>query len=118
MMRYSIESVGRGGRAAICLEAHEDPWRPGPDQVEVSTEEAERHVDIERLARYWRRMEFEPERLGLDYARLDALLAEGTRPAAGCLPAGSQHETPRGNHHRVGPCGSSSRSDSSSGGSR
>ena len=101
-MRYSIEAAGRGGQAAICLEAHEDPWRPGHDQVEVSTEEAERHVDIERLARYWRRVDFEPERLGLDYARLDALLREGAQPVTGCLPAGSEDETPRRNHHRVG----------------
>ncbi len=75
-MRYSIEAVEAERRPrrsvpAIVLEAHPDAWVPAQGQVELPRDE----VDPQTLP--WGRIEYEPNRLGADYDRLQSLLVRG-----------------------------------------
>ncbi|MDP9378668.1 MAG: hypothetical protein M3Q29_00675 [Chloroflexota bacterium] len=74
-MRYSIEHIDKGRvRPAIALRVHEDEaWDPRDGQVEIETAEASKHADLERLNR-WGVVEFEHDRLSLDYRQLETIL--------------------------------------------
>jgi hypothetical protein len=76
MMRYSIERVDKGRvQPAIALRVHEDDaWDPDEGQVEIETEEAGKHADLDLLNR-WGLVEFEHDRLSIDYHQLETLLA-------------------------------------------
>ena len=92
-MRYSIERVrgSSGDMPAIALRAHPDDWTPGEGQVEISVDEVARHVDPRPLAERWRVVEFEPHRLGANYARLEALLVNAGASLSGPNPGHSHH---------------------------
>lgn len=73
-MKYSIEMVDKGrARQAIVLRAQEDTWKPLSGQVEIDTSEASKHASLEKLG-HWKRVEFEHDRLRLDYEALETLL--------------------------------------------
>ncbi len=72
-MRYSIETVPN--RSVIILRVQEDRWSPDNHQVEISESEANNYVDLEKLVRWWRWVEFEPRRLGHAYLGLASILA-------------------------------------------
>ncbi len=93
-MRYSIEWVqgSSGDSPAIALRAHPDDWRPGEGQVEISIDEVARHADPRTLAERWHVVEFEPHRLGADYARLEALLVS-PGPLISGPDSGHSHHT-------------------------
>ena len=93
-MRYSIEWVrgSCGDSPAIALRAHPDDWMPGEGQVEISIDEVARHADPRTLAERWQVVEFEPHRLGADYARLEALLVNTGTPVSG-PDLGHSHHT-------------------------
>ncbi len=81
-MRYSIEAVEAERRPrrsvpAIVLEAHPDAWVPAQGQVELPRDEVARYADPQTLEQYWGRIEYEPNRLGADYDRLQRLLVRG-----------------------------------------
>lgn len=74
-MRYSIERTdAERTQSAIVLRLQDEGWSPAEGQVEIGTDEAGRHADLDRL-RYWRIVEFEPHRLGRSYRTLETLLA-------------------------------------------
>ena len=82
-MRYSIERVrgSSGDTPALALRAHPDDWTLGEGQVEISVDEVARHADPRTLAERWHVVEFEPHRLGANYARLEALLVSMGPPS-------------------------------------
>ncbi len=82
-VRYSIQPFNGPTGPAILLQAHEPEWTPARDQVEISSAEAARHVDIDRLDRYWRRVEFEMTRMSFGYRQLEQLLKPAQRAAHG-----------------------------------
>jgi hypothetical protein len=92
-VRYSIEWVrgSCGDSPAIALRAHPDEWIPGEGQVEICSDEVARHADPRTLAERWHIVEFEPHRLGADYARLEALLVNASPPISGPDPGHSHH---------------------------
>ena len=92
-MRYSIERVrgSSGDTPALALRAHPDDWTLGEGQVEISVDEVARHADPRTLAERWHVVEFEPHRLGANYARLEALLASAGAPMYGPDPGHSHH---------------------------
>jgi hypothetical protein len=74
-MRYSIERVDRGRpQPAIVLCEQDEEWSPEDGQVEIPVDEAGRHADLHRL-RGWRRVEFEHDRLAMDYSQLETMLS-------------------------------------------
>jgi len=77
-MRYSIE-LGRD-RQVIVLRAQGEDWAPQGGQVELSELEVARYVDVEKLARSWRWVEFEPRRLAYGYHQLLSALLDARSP--------------------------------------
>lgn len=75
-MRYSVEMVQgcASSPPAIVLRSHQDAWNPEHAQVEIPSDEAGRHVDIERLDKHWRYVEFQPHRLSTSYEQLATLV--------------------------------------------
>ena len=51
--------------------------------MEIAVDEVARHTDPRTLAERWHFVEFEPNRLGTDYGRLEALLVSVRPPILG-----------------------------------
>ena len=92
-MRYSIEWVrgSCGDASAIALRAQPDDWTSGEGQVEIAVDDVARHAEPRTLAERWHVVEFEPHRLGTDYARLEALLFNTGPPVSGPESRHSHH---------------------------